>query len=343
MHGVTHVIEPREELAEAMPESASEILGRRNLGGRRAEAGAHVAGDVGAEFVLPIEARKHLRDEPQTAQRQKRRTAGREIEIDLLDLSADLRQRERGLAADALDVRIDADAREIGAVGDAQVRVARRRAPRRRSRGPPRAARAASSSLGPATACSISATSSAVRAIGPVTCSVSQTQSVGCVGTRPTDGRRPTSPQNDAGMRSDPPRSVPSASAIIPLASAAAPPPVEPPALFDRSHGLRVRPNTSLNVLPPAANSGQLVLPRITAPAARSRCDDERVLVRHVVGVDPRSERRAQSGHGRDVLDADGKTAQRAWIFAARQSPIEIARIVHRARIEGDDGVERAD
>src|SRR6185503_11266596 len=94
---------------------------------------------------------------------------------------------------------------------------------------------------------------------------------MGCVGTRPTDGRSPTTPQNDAGMRSDPPRSVPSASAIIPLASAAAPPPVDPPALFETSQGFLVRPNTSLNVLPPAANSGQLVLPRITAPASRSR------------------------------------------------------------------------
>ncbi len=73
-------------------------------------------------------------------------------------------------------------------------------------------------------------------------------------------------------MRSEPPRSVPSASAIIPVARAAAPPPVEPPALLEGSHGFRVLPNTSLNVLPPAANSGQLVLPRITAPATRSRC-----------------------------------------------------------------------
>src|SRR3989449_5961102 len=63
-------------------------------------------------------------------------------------------------------------------------------------------------------------------------------------------------------MRSEPPRSVPSASAIIPVASAAHPPPVEPPALNAGSHGLRVRPNTSLKVFPPAANSGQLVLPR---------------------------------------------------------------------------------
>src|SRR5229473_727927 len=116
-------------------------------------------------------------------------------------------------------------------------------------------------SLGPATACSISATSPDVRAIGPVTCSVSHSQSVGYVGTNPGDGRSPTTPQKDAGMRSEPPRSVPSASAIMPDASAAAPPPVDPPALFVGSHGLRVRPNTSLNVLPPAANSGQLVFP----------------------------------------------------------------------------------
>src|SRR5204863_6217173 len=116
-------------------------------------------------------------------------------------------------------------------------------------------------SLAPAIAWSISATSSAVRAIGPVTCRVSHAQSVGCVGTSPMDGRRPTTPQNEAGMRSEPPRSVPSASAIMPDASAAAPPPVDPPALRLVFQGLRVLPKTSLKVLPPAANSGQLVLP----------------------------------------------------------------------------------
>ena len=80
----------------------------------------------------------------------------------------------------------------------------------------------------------------------------------------------PTRPQNDAGILSDPPRSLPSATPIMPLASAAAPPPVEPPALNAEFQGLRVRPKTSLNVLPPAANSGVLVLPMMMAPAARS-------------------------------------------------------------------------
>src|SRR2546430_4244348 len=57
----------------------------------------------------------------------------------------------------------------------------------------------------------------------------------------------------------------------MPVTSPAAPPPVEPPALRVGSHGLRVRPNTSLKVFPPAANSGQFVFPRITAPASRDR------------------------------------------------------------------------
>ena len=72
-------------------------------------------------------------------------------------------------------------------------------------------------------------------------------------------------------MRSDPPRSVPSASANMPVASPAAPPPVDPPAESAGSHGLRVAPKTSLKVFAPAANSGVLVLPTTTAPAARRR------------------------------------------------------------------------
>ncbi len=37
--------------------------------------------------------------------------------------------------------------------------------------------------------------------MGPVTCKVSHDQSVGHVGTRPSEGRRPTRPQKAAGMR----------------------------------------------------------------------------------------------------------------------------------------------
>ena len=50
-------------------------------------------------------------------------------------------------------------------------------------------------------------------------------------------------------------------------ASAAAAPPLLPPALRLRSYGLRVAPNTGLTVCEPAPNSGVFVLPRLIAPA----------------------------------------------------------------------------
>ena len=180
-----------------------------------------------------------------------------------------------------------------------------------------------------------------MRAIGPVTCSVSHTQSVGCVGTSPTDGRRPVMPQNAAGMRSEPPRSVPSASAIMPVASAAAPPPVDPPADFVGSHGFRVRPNTSLNVFAPAANSGQFVLPRMIGARFAQPADDERILLRHVVCVNRRAERGPQARNGRDVLDPDRQPAQRSGILALLDPAIELHGVFERLRIQRDDGVQR--
>ena len=73
---------------------------------------------------------------------------------------------------------------------------------------------------------------------------------------RPMLGRMPTMPQKLAGLRSDPPKSLPCASHAMPVASATAAPPDEPAADRASRHGLRVAPNTSLNVLAPAPNSG---------------------------------------------------------------------------------------
>ena len=42
-----------------------------------------------------------------------------------------------------------------------------------------------------------------------------------------------------------------------------------PPQVFAGSYGLRVAPNTALNVCDPAPNSGVFVLPTVMAPAAR--------------------------------------------------------------------------
>ena len=57
----------------------------------------------------------------------------------------------------------------------------------------------------------------------------------------------------------------------MPVASATAASPLEPPQVSAGFHGFRVAPNTALKVLPPAPNSGVLVLPTTMAPAALRR------------------------------------------------------------------------
>ncbi len=124
---------------------------------------------------------------------------------------------------------------------------------------------------GPAITDRARARSPTLRASGPEMPSASQWFSFGQAGTRPRLGRSPTTPQNDAGLRSEPPMSEPSASGTIPAASAHAAPPLDPPALRVGSTGLRVVPKTVLNVWLPAANSGTFVFPIGTAPARRIR------------------------------------------------------------------------
>src|SRR5439155_14681650 len=106
-------------------------------------------------------------------------------------------------------------------------------------------------------------------AIGPDTDNGDQLDD--SLGTRPGDGRNPTTLQNAAGLRSEPPVSLPSAIGTIPQASATAAPPLLPPQVFVTSYGFRVAPKTVLNVCEPAPNSGVLVLPSVMAPARRMR------------------------------------------------------------------------
>src|SRR5580704_1137955 len=61
----------------------------------------------------------------------------------------------------------------------------------------------------------------------------------GC-GTRPRVAFSPTRPQNEAGMRVDPPPSEDMLTGVMPAATAAADPPDDPPAVRSRFHGLRV-------------------------------------------------------------------------------------------------------
>ena len=103
---------------------------------------------------------------------------------------------------------------------------------------------------------------------------MSSDQAVGTtprVETSPQLGRIPVTPQNAAGMRTEPAVSVPSEASTRPAATAAPLPPLEPPQMCSGFHGLSAGPKCGLVVEAPNANSWVLSFPAIVAPAARSR------------------------------------------------------------------------
>src|SRR5437667_10712417 len=107
-----------------------------------------------------------------------------------------------------------------------------------------------SAPFGPPIALRASAKSCALRASGPTTA-----RSIGTPGdpshgpgwkpavlTSSSVGLSPYTPQKCAGMRIEPLRSLPTLRHPRPAARAAAPPPVDPPAVRVTSHGLFVAP-----------------------------------------------------------------------------------------------------
>src|SRR5580693_5160381 len=89
--------------------------------------------------------------------------------------------------------------------------------------------------------------------------------------TRPYVGITAGIPQQAPGWRMEPPVSVPSAATANPAATAAADPPLDPPGTRSSATGLRTGPYAEFSFELPMANSSQLVLPKITAPAASNR------------------------------------------------------------------------
>src|SRR5918994_2926952 len=89
--------------------------------------------------------------------------------------------------------------------------------------------------------------------------------------TRPYVGFRPTTPQNPAGWRIDPPVSEPRLTAASLAATAAAGPPLLPPGTRWVSHGFRTGLKAEFSFDEPIANSSVLALPRNTAPCSRRR------------------------------------------------------------------------
>jgi hypothetical protein len=93
-------------------------------------------------------------------------------------------------------------------------------------------------------ASSISAVSMTVRAMGLMLETLANTSGDMSCGTTPADCLKPTTPLQAAGMRVEPPASVPMPMGQTPAASATAAPPEEPPLVRFASQALRVRPNS---------------------------------------------------------------------------------------------------
>ena len=132
--------------------------------------------------------------------------------------------------------------------------------------------RYASPGAGPATTSSNAALSRTVRVrawVQPT--GYANASSEGVFDTRPRDGFNPNSPHDEAGMRIEPPPSLPCAIGTIPAATAAADPPLEPPAERERSCGFRVGPWSTGSVVPFFPSSGVFVMPSTITPAARAR------------------------------------------------------------------------
>ena len=100
----------------------------------------------------------------------------------------------------------------------------------------------ASPGAGPATTSRSAALSRTVRVrecVQPT--GYANASSDGVLGTRPRDGLRPNRPHDAAGMRIEPPPSFPCAIGTMPDATAAAEPPLDPPADRARSCGIAGR------------------------------------------------------------------------------------------------------
>jgi hypothetical protein len=81
-----------------------------------------------------------------------------------------------------------------------------------------------------------------LRAIGPAWSKVMPSGTTPAVLTSPNVGFNPTIPHSADGMRIEPPVSVPTEAKPMPLPTATADPPLDPPETRSGAHGLRELP-----------------------------------------------------------------------------------------------------
>src|SRR5688572_17608462 len=121
----------------------------------------------------------------------------------------------------------------------------------------------------------MSRTAAESRTLRATTCSFTRPPLIspkfGANDTRPRLGFRPNSPQQLAGMRIDPPPSFACATGTMPLATAHAEPPLDPPVERVVSYGFLDGGHAGGSADGTIPNSEVFVFPTMTNPACRSR------------------------------------------------------------------------
>ena len=127
----------------------------------------------------------------------------------------------------------------------------------------------------------------------------------------------------------------------MPAATAAAEPPLDPPAMRSIFHGLWTGPKWESVDVPPWPNSSRLVLPMMIAPAARKRSTKVCVRLRNPIRQNLRSARGQHAGRLKHVFDRHRYAVKRAAIVSAGNFFIRFFRFGGRLFAQNrDEGVE---
>ena len=152
----------------------------------------------------------------------------------------------------------------------------------------------------------------------------------------------PNTPVKAEGMRIEPAPSVPMCRWPRLSSAAQAAPPDEPPGVRSSFHGLRVMPVSGEWQAPIQPNSGSVVLPRMTAPASRSRAT---AGASSFIGGVRRGEGPAARGKSLEpdiVLHGCADAVDQADRLALLPACLGVLRGFQRAvAVDDDEGVER--
>ena len=144
----------------------------------------------------------------------------------------------------------------------------------------------------------------------------------GPTATLPGEVRKPKTLFQAAGLRSEPPMSLPSATGSMSSASATAAPPLDPPDVSRWIEGVARRAEHVVVALRAKAEFRHVGLADDDGAGGAHALDDVAVLLRHEIGEDARAESGAQALRQRQVLDRDRQAEQRPGLGAVGQPEV---------------------